>query len=166
MYIWRDSDVQHAWVGHSEAGEVWERLKQKAIGCMQRRGYREMDTLHLITTRVPFTLFCSYVTNFLNYAFLMTHKPTLSWRLNQKGSGRTEKDHVWGNKKVLFGNFKSSREGIIKIILTRGAASVGPYYAEFIHILVCSVTGPQPLPKWVLHQIQSSVSTLNFFLFT
>ena len=33
---------------------------------------------------------------------------------------------------------------------------------SFIHLLVCITTGPQPLPKPVLHTVRSSVSCFNF----
>ena len=33
--------------------------------------------------------------------------------------------------------------------------------SAFIHSVVCSTTGLQPLPKWVLHRVQSSASSVN-----
>ena len=37
--------------------------------------------------------------------------------------------------------------------------------AYFVHSIVCLMTGPQPLPKWLLHRVQSCASSC-IFLYT
>ena len=48
------------------------------------------------------------------------------------------------------------------VVLPAGIISLSVDCAQYILLLVCFTTGPQPLPKPVLHTVRSSASSFNF----
>jgi hypothetical protein len=47
-------------------------------------------------------------------------------------------------------------------VLSVGPQVIPPADYTFIHTVVCLTTGPQPLPKRVLHTVRASASSVNF----
>jgi hypothetical protein len=58
--------------------------------------------------------------------------------------------HFWAIHLLLY--------TFIKVVIS----SLGLYYTPVIHCVVRLTTGPQPLPKRVLHRVRSSASSFNF----